>query len=90
MTKLLRFGIFVKNKRFLHPAINGLGVEMTWYWCVLCRRRWANLNLEHISSSPTLPPTLGVISTPDTGRGRNLSNITDKYVTGSITANYTI
>ncbi len=29
MTKLFLSGIFVKNKRFLHPAINGLGVEMT-------------------------------------------------------------
>ncbi len=50
-------GIFVKNKRFLHPAINGLGVEMTWCWAVLCRRRWTNMYIEHCSSSPKLTST---------------------------------
>ncbi len=90
MTKLLVYNIFGKNKRFLPPAINGLGVEMTWRWDVLCRRRWVNLYLEPSSSSPKLNSTLDVISTPDTGRGRNLSKITEKQITVKFTVKYII
>jgi hypothetical protein len=61
-------------KRFLHSAINGLSVEMTIRWVMLCRRRLANMYIDFFSPSPTLTPKLTVISTPDKGRWSNLYN----------------